>query len=123
MSELLAAVPWGHYANALLRIEEPAARLYYLRAAAQFGWSRDVLINQIKGDAHGRAVKEKKSHNFELALPAPMAGQAEEMLKSRYNLEFLGIGRERIPDGLWERRVIRHAAVGAISRREGVSGP
>ena len=93
VTQLLAAVPWGHHVNALLGIEDPAARLYYLRAAAQFGWSRDVLINQIKANAYERAVKEKKSHNFALALPPPLAGQAEEMLKSRYNLEFLGIGR------------------------------
>jgi DUF1016 N-terminal domain len=33
--ELLAAVPWGHHADALARIADPAARLYYLRAAAQ----------------------------------------------------------------------------------------
>jgi predicted nuclease of restriction endonuclease-like (RecB) superfamily len=93
VTKLLAAVPWGHHANALLGLEDLAARLYYLRAAAQFGWSRDVLINQIKANAYERAVKEKKSHNFALALPPPMAELADEMLKSRYNLEFLGIGK------------------------------
>jgi predicted nuclease of restriction endonuclease-like (RecB) superfamily len=91
--ELLAAVPWGHHANALTKVSDPAARLYYLRAAAQFGWSRDVLLNQIKAQAYERAVKEKKSHNFTLALPRALAKQADEILKSRYNLEFLGIGQ------------------------------
>jgi predicted nuclease of restriction endonuclease-like (RecB) superfamily len=57
--ELLAAVPWGHHANALARVDDPSARLYFLRAAAQFGWSRDVLLNQIKAHAYERAVKEK----------------------------------------------------------------
>ncbi len=71
-------------------------------AAAQFGWSRDVLLNQIKARAYERAVKEKKSHNFSLAMPGAMAQQADEILKSRYNLEFLGIGqavRERALEG------------------------
>jgi predicted nuclease of restriction endonuclease-like (RecB) superfamily len=36
-------------------------------------------------------VTEKKSHNFPLALPEHLAGQADEMLKSSYNLEFLGL--------------------------------
>jgi predicted nuclease of restriction endonuclease-like (RecB) superfamily len=93
VTELLAAVPWGHYANALLGIDHPAARLYYIRAAAQFGWSRNVLINQIKAEAYERAVKEKKAHNFGATLPPPTAELADEMLKSRYNLEFLGIGK------------------------------
>jgi predicted nuclease of restriction endonuclease-like (RecB) superfamily len=91
--ELLAAVPWGHHANALARVSDPAARLYYLRAAAQFGWSRDVLFNQIKAQAYERAVKEKKTHNFSLALPEVMAQRADQIVKSRYNLECLGIGQ------------------------------
>jgi predicted nuclease of restriction endonuclease-like (RecB) superfamily len=93
MRELLAAVPWGHHANALARVSDPAARLYYLRAIAKFGWSRDILLNQIKAQAYERAVKERKTHNFSLAIPGAMAERADEMLKSRYNLEFLGIGQ------------------------------
>lgn len=91
--EMIAIVPWGHHANALAKLTDPAARLYYLRATAQFGWSRNVLLNQIKGGAYERAKTEKKTHNFELALPDHLAEQADEMLKSSYNLEFLGIRR------------------------------
>ena len=32
--EMVAVVPWGHHANALAKVTDPAARLYYLRAAA-----------------------------------------------------------------------------------------
>jgi predicted nuclease of restriction endonuclease-like (RecB) superfamily len=91
--ELAALVPWGHHTNLLAKLTDPAARLYYLRATAQFGWSRNVLLNQIKAGAYERAVAEKKTHNFGLALPEYFAEQADEMMKSRYNLEFLGIGR------------------------------
>jgi predicted nuclease of restriction endonuclease-like (RecB) superfamily len=50
-------------------------------------------LNQIKAGAYERAVVEKKTHNFPLALPEHLAEQADEMLKSSYNLEFLGIRR------------------------------
>ena len=93
--QLVAAIPWGHHANLLAKIIDPAARLYYLRATAQLGWSRSVLLNQIKARAYERAVKEKKTHNFALALPEHFAEQADEMMKSRYNLEFLGISPSR----------------------------
>jgi predicted nuclease of restriction endonuclease-like (RecB) superfamily len=89
--ELAASIPWGHHANVLARLTDPAARLYYLRATAQLGWSRNVLLNQIKAGAYERAAKEKKTHNFPLALPEHFAEQADEMMKSRYNLEFLSI--------------------------------
>ncbi|MDB6023018.1 MAG: hypothetical protein JWQ04_2875 [Pedosphaera sp.] len=91
--ELAAQVPWGHHANALAKIADPAAHLYYLRATARFGWTRNVLLNQIKAGAYERAVTEKKTHNFALALPENLAEQAQEMLKSSYSLEFLGIRR------------------------------
>ena len=77
--------------NAQLTGTDPVARLYYLRATARFGWSRNVLLNQIKAGAFERAVREKKTHNFPLALPEHLAEQAEEALKSSYNLEFLGL--------------------------------
>jgi predicted nuclease of restriction endonuclease-like (RecB) superfamily len=89
--QLLAQVPWGHHRLILSKLADPAARLYYLRATAQFGWSRAVLLNQIKAQAYERAKAEKKTHNFATALPEHFAEQADEMLKSRYSLEFLGI--------------------------------
>lgn len=93
LQQLVAETPWGHHLLILNKLSAPAARLWYLRATASFGWSRNVLLNQIKAGAYERAVTEKKTHNFDLALPEHFAEQAEEMLKSSYNLEFLGLRR------------------------------
>jgi predicted nuclease of restriction endonuclease-like (RecB) superfamily len=105
--DLLAAVPWGQNLLILKKIDAPAARLYYLRATAQFGWTRSVLLNQIKAGTYERAVTEKKTHNFPAVLPEYLAEQAEETLKSSYCLEFLGIHREvkerELEDRLIER--------------------
>ena len=91
----------------LNKVTDPAARLYYLRATAQFGWSRNVLLNQIKAGAYERTLAEGKTHNFPAVLPEYLAEQAEEALKSSYNLEFLGIRREvkerELEDRLIER--------------------
>jgi predicted nuclease of restriction endonuclease-like (RecB) superfamily len=91
LQQLVAEIPWGHHLLILNKLTAPEARLWYLRATASFGWSRNVLLNQIKAAAYERAVTEKKTHNFDLALPEHFAEQAEEMLKSSYNLEFLGL--------------------------------
>ncbi len=92
--ELAALVPWGHHLEILKKVRSPAARLYYLRATAQFGWTRNVLLNQIKAGAYQRSLAEGKTHNFPSTLPEHLAEQAEEALKSSYNLEFLGISHE-----------------------------
>ena len=105
--ELVASVPWGHHVFLLGRLNDPSAQLYYLRATTRFGWSRNVLLNQVKAGAYERAVKEKKTHNFALALPEHFAEQADEMMKSRYNLEFLGIGRAIKERELEDRLIAR----------------
>ena len=105
--QLVAQIPWGHHRLILDKMTDPTARLYYLRATAQLGWSRSVLLNQIKARAYERAVKEKKTHNFALALPEHFAEQADEMMKSRYNLEFLGISRPMKERELEDRLIER----------------
>jgi predicted nuclease of restriction endonuclease-like (RecB) superfamily len=92
--DMVEAVPWGHHVNLLSKLDDAGQRLFYLKATARFGWSRNVLLNQIKAQAYERSLAEGKAHNFALALPEHLAEQAEEALKSSYNLEFLGIRRE-----------------------------
>ena len=105
--ELLATIPWGHHVELLKKVKGHKARLHYLRAAAKLGWTRNVLLNQIKARAYERSLREGKTHNFPAVLPEYLAEQAEEALKSSYNLEFLGIRREvkerELEDRLIER--------------------
>jgi predicted nuclease of restriction endonuclease-like (RecB) superfamily len=103
--EMVITIPWGHHVNLLAKIAQPAQRLYYLQATARFGWSRNVLLNQIKAQAYERSLAEGKSHNFPTALPERLAEQAEEALKSSYNLEFLGI-RQQVKERELEDRLI-----------------
>ncbi len=105
--ELATTVPWGHHTNHLAKIDDSATRLYYLAATARFGWSRNVLLNQIKAGAYERSRRETKSHNFPAALPEHLAEQAEEALKSGYNLEFLGI-RKALKERDLEDRLLDH---------------
>jgi predicted nuclease of restriction endonuclease-like (RecB) superfamily len=91
LRQAVAEIPWGQNLVILNKVSDPAARLWYLQATAKFGWSRNVLLNQIKAAAYDRAAKEKKTHNFAIALPEQMAEQADEILKSTYSLDFLGL--------------------------------
>ena len=90
--EMVSLIPWGHHVVMLSKMGKPEEHFYYVRSTAAFGWTRAVLMNQIKAGAYERNKAEGKSHNFHLALPEHLAEQAEETLKSSYQLEFLGIG-------------------------------
>ena len=105
--ELVATIPWGHHVELLNKVKDSAARLYYFHATAKLGWSRNVLLNQIKAKAYERSLAEGKTHNFPAVLPEYLAEQAEEALKSSYNLEFLGIRREVKERELEDRLIAR----------------
>jgi len=79
------AIQWG---GVLLdKIEEPDARHWYVRATADGGWSRNVLLNQIKARAHARAGAAPS--NFELTLPGEDSELAGQIAKDPYVLDFL----------------------------------
>ena len=75
------------------KIKDIKEREYYLKATAGNAWSRSVLLNQIKAEAYQTYLENPKTHNFNQVLPEHLAEQADETLKSKYNLEFLGVNK------------------------------
>jgi predicted nuclease of restriction endonuclease-like (RecB) superfamily len=65
-----------------------STREWYLRAALEYGWSRDVLVLQIKSGLHER---EGRPSNFPRALPPPDSDMAEQILKDPYNFDLLTV--------------------------------
>ncbi|MEM7573884.1 MAG: PDDEXK nuclease domain-containing protein [Bacteroidota bacterium] len=92
--QLVAQIPWGHNMLLLDSVKTAAAREFYLKTAAQQGWSRNILQLQIKNQAYERSRLEPKQHNFDQTLPEQQAKQAEDAMKSSYNLEFLGLAKK-----------------------------
>jgi len=81
VQQLVAQIPWGHNVRILDYVKEPAAREWYVRAALQHGWSRDVLVHQIESGLHnrqGRAVT-----NFNQTLPPPQSNWPDRSPKTR----------------------------------------
>ena len=93
LQQLVGEIPWGHNILIFSKIKDKRDREYYLRASAELGWSRNVLLNQINAGAYQKQKLVPKQHNFPAVLPAHLAEQADESIKSVYNLDFLGITR------------------------------
>lgn len=89
--DLVVQVPWGSNMLIIQKIKDRAERKYYLESTSKFGWSRSVLLNQIKANAYQHHITNPKQSNFSETLPAHLTEQANEALKSEYNLDFLGI--------------------------------
>jgi predicted nuclease of restriction endonuclease-like (RecB) superfamily len=55
--QLVALLPWGHLRVLLDQLKDPRLREWYLRAAVEYGWSRNILVLQIKSGPHEREGK------------------------------------------------------------------
>jgi predicted nuclease of restriction endonuclease-like (RecB) superfamily len=90
--QLVALLPWGHLRVLLDQLKDREEREWYLRAAVEYGWSRNALVLQIKSGLRER--EGKAITNFQRALPPPDSDLAEQVLKDPYNFDFLMVTRE-----------------------------
>jgi len=105
LRQLVAEINWGQNLLILNKIKDISEREYYIKAIIENGWSRDVLLNQIKADAYERHIKSPKQHNFTKTLPVHFAEQAEKTMKDVYVLDFLGITRP-VLENVMEQRMV-----------------
>ncbi|KAA3646923.1 MAG: DUF1016 domain-containing protein [Bacteroidetes bacterium] len=103
--ELTVKIPWGQNLLIMHQIKNREERKYYLDATDKLGWSRAVLLNQIKANAFENHMINPKQNNFEVSLPVHLSEQANEALKSEYNLDFLGISKPILERELENRLV------------------
>jgi predicted nuclease of restriction endonuclease-like (RecB) superfamily len=87
-----AKLPWFHNCIILDRIKNQAERLWYIQAAIEHGWSRNVLVVQIEAGLYRR--QGKAITNFTKALPAPQSDLAQQLLKDPYNFDFLMLSKD-----------------------------
>jgi predicted nuclease of restriction endonuclease-like (RecB) superfamily len=106
MRHVVAEIAWGHHLVILNKTKTHEERLYYMEAIVKMAWGRDVLLNQIKAKAYERHLLQPKQNNFDKTLPEHLAEQANDMLKSSYSLEFLGINQPVLEVEL-ERRLLQ----------------
>ncbi|PKM97436.1 MAG: DUF1016 domain-containing protein [Elusimicrobia bacterium HGW-Elusimicrobia-1] len=104
LQQAVAEIPWGHNLLIMEKVDGDKEREYYIRSSRDMGWSRNVLLNQIKAGAYKLSLRQK-THNFPNVLPVYLAEQADEAVRSVYNLDFLGITKEVLERELEKRLV------------------
>ena len=101
----VAVLPWGRNLLLLDKSIENNAAFFYAEKAISLGWSRDILLNYLKADAYNAEQKLPKLHNFKETLPEVLAEHANDMLKSSYNLGFLGLTKS-VRENELEKRLV-----------------
>lgn len=83
------AIPWRHVVELMDRVETNDQRLWYAEETIRNGWSRSILMHQIKTNLYRRQVSATKSHNFDLTLSKSQSALAEKIFKDEYNFDFI----------------------------------
>ena len=79
VQQVVGQLPWAHNIRLLDLVNDPQERLWYIQAAIENGWSRNVLVLQIESGLIRR--QGKAATNFQATLPAPQSDLAQQLLK------------------------------------------
>lgn len=105
VQQLLHKLPWFHLCTIIDKVSSAKDRDWYVRAALEHGWSRNVLAQQIESRAHTRVGKAVT--NFSRTLPRPESDLALETLKDPFRFDFLRLGDEALEREI-EQALVRH---------------
>lgn len=101
----VAQLPWGHNMLLIERIKDRTERYWYAGQALLHGWSRDSLLQMVKGNTYvrqGSAVS-----NFKNRLPASQSELVQQTLKDPYIFDFLTLS-EPFKERELETELLKH---------------
>ena len=102
---MVAKLSWSHHLILLEKLQSEEQRLWYARAALEYGWSRNILAIQI--DTRLRERQSTAQTNFTRTLPDPQSDLAVNLLKDPYVFDFLTQGQVAHERDL-EQGLLRH---------------
>jgi len=95
---LVAEISWTKNYAIMEKCKDPLERIFYIKATRRFGWTKDVLINNIENKAYERYLTNQT--NFDDAVPEKYRLQAKLAVKDEYNFDFLEIGTQHSEEEL-----------------------
>src|SRR4030043_936527 len=98
LQPLVAEISWTKNVIIMERCKDDIRREFYIKTTRKFGWTKDVLINQLETGAFERYMANQT--NFEKTVPEKYRHQAKLAVKDEYSFDFLELGEEHSEKGL-----------------------
>ena len=95
---LVAEISWTKNCIIIEKCKDPLEREFYIRITKKFGWSKNILINNIENNAYEKYLTNQT--NFEKTIPEKYKHQAKLAVKDEYNFKFLDMGLEHSEEEL-----------------------
>ena len=89
---LVGEIGWSHNYAIIEKCKDPLQREFYIKMTKLYGWTKDVLINNIENLAFEKYMINQT--NFDKTVPEKYRNQAKLAVKDDYNFDFLEMGME-----------------------------
>ena len=89
---LVAEIGWSHNCVIIEKCKDSLQRDFYIKMTKRFGWTKDVLINNIENRAFEKYLTNQT--NFDETVPEKYRLQAKLAVKDDYNFDFIEMGME-----------------------------
>jgi predicted nuclease of restriction endonuclease-like (RecB) superfamily len=89
---LVAEISWSKNCVIMEKCKDPLEREFYIKMTKRYGWTKDVLINNIENRAFEKYLTSQT--NFDETVPKKYRFQAKLAVKDDYNFDFIEMGIE-----------------------------
>jgi len=105
LQPLAAEISWTKNIVIMERCKDDLEREFYIKIVKKFGWTKDVLINNLENNAYHKYLLNQT--NFDENVPEKYRLRAKLSVKDDYNFDFLEMGLEHSEAEL-ETAIIRN---------------
>ena len=92
LQPLVGEISWTKNVIIMQRCKDDIQREFYIKITKKFGWTKDVLINQLEAGVFERYMANQTT--FDKAVPEKYRHQAKLAVKDEYSFDFLELGEE-----------------------------
>lgn len=92
MPPMVAEISWSKNCIIIEKCKDPLEREFYMKMTKRYGWTKDVLINNIEGRAFEKYLSNQT--NFDDTVPDKYRLQAKLAVKDSYSFDFIEMGLE-----------------------------
>jgi predicted nuclease of restriction endonuclease-like (RecB) superfamily len=92
LPSLLAEISWTKNIVIMQKCKDPSEREFYIKMTKRYGWTKNVLINNIENHAFEKHLTNQT--NFDETVPEKYYLQAKLAVKDDYNFDFIEMGIE-----------------------------
>jgi len=89
---LVGEISWSKNIIVMQKCKDLLQRKFYIKMTKTYGWTKDVLINNIENKAYEKHMTNQT--NFDEILPEKYKYQAKFAVKDDYNFDFIEMGIE-----------------------------